>query len=155
MLGVQGLRNRIALIQNTVVEFNSWNDPAEGANGSGAPNWQAPIINFDTARVRLTNDGSNFSGNPDYFIDLVIPAATFFSTIGVTSLTSLRFLPFTSANANNYNKDSLRVSEGYTFENSQSNITTVSVGDVRAKLAIDKQVTAGLAVVTTGQVSHW
>jgi large repetitive protein len=155
MLGVQGLRNRIALIQNTVVEFNSWNDPAEGTNGSGAPNWQAPIINFDTARVRLTNDGSNFSGNPDYFIDLVMPAVTFFSTIGVTSLTSLRFLPFTSANENNYNKDSLRVSEGYTFQNSQSNITTVSVGDVRAKLAIDKQVTAGPAVVTTGQLSQW
>ncbi|MED1780668.1 carboxypeptidase regulatory-like domain-containing protein [Brevibacillus fortis] len=155
MLGVQGLRNRIALIQNTVVEFNSWNDPAEGTNGSGAPNWQAPIINFDTARVRLTNDGSSFSGDPDYFIDLVMPAATFFSTIGVTSLTSLCFLPFTSTNENNYNKDSLRVSEGFSFENSLSNTTTVATGDVRASLAIDKQVTAGPVVVTTGQLSQW
>lgn len=155
MLGVQGLRNRIALTQNTIVQFNSWNDPAEGTNGSGAPNWQAPIINFDTARVRLTNDGSNFSGNPDYFIDLVMPAATFFSTIGVTSLTSLRFLPFTSTNDNNYNKDSLRVSEGFSFENSLSNTTTVAAGDVRARLAIDKQLTAGPTVVTTGQLSQW
>ncbi|MGG4455611.1 carboxypeptidase regulatory-like domain-containing protein [Brevibacillus porteri] len=155
MLGVQGLRNRIALIQNTVVEFNSWNDSAEGTNGSGAPNWQAPIINFDTARVRLTNDGSNFSGNPDYFIDLVMPAATFFSTIGVTSLTSLRFLPFTSTNDNNYNKDSLRTSEGFSFVNSLSNTTTIATGDVRASLAIDKQLTAGPAIVTTGQLSQW
>ncbi|MFS0554660.1 carboxypeptidase regulatory-like domain-containing protein [Brevibacillus sp. 179-C9.3 HS] len=155
MLGVQGLRNRIALIQNTVVEFNSWNDPAEGTNGHGAPNWQAPIINFDTARVRLTNDGSNFSGNPDYFIDLVMPASTFFSTIGVTSLTSLRFLPFTATNDNNYNKDSLRVSEGFSFVNSLSNTTMVAAGDVRARLAVDKQVTAGPAVVTTGQLSQW
>ncbi|MFP3392647.1 carboxypeptidase regulatory-like domain-containing protein [Brevibacillus sp. SIMBA_040] len=155
MLGVQGLRNRIALIQNTIVEFNSWTDQAEGTNGSGAPNWQLPIINFDTARVRLTNDGSNFSGNPDYFIDCVVPAAAFFSTLSVTSLTSLRFLPFTSTNDNNYNKDSLRTSEGFSFINSLSNVSMVSTGDVRASLALDKQLTTGPGSVITGQVAQW
>lgn len=155
MLGVQGLRNRIALIQNTIVEFDSWTDQAEGTNGSGAPNWQLPIINFDTARVRLTNDGSNFSGNPDYFIDCVVPAAAFFSTLSVTSLTSLRFLPFTSTNDNNYNKDSLRTSEGFSFVNSLSNVSKVATGDVRASLALDKQLTTGPGSVITGQVAQW
>ncbi len=155
MLGVQGLRNRIALIQNTVVVVNSWNDPAEGTDGSGSPNWQMPIINFDTARVRVTGDGSNFSGNPDYFIDLVMPASAFFSTLSVTSLSSLRFIPFTSTDNNNYNKDSLRTSEGFSFTNAFSNTTTVAVSDVRASLAIDKQLTGGPASVITGQVVQW
>ncbi|MED1796757.1 carboxypeptidase regulatory-like domain-containing protein [Brevibacillus nitrificans] len=155
MLGVQGLRNRIALIQNTIVEVNSWNDPAEGTNGSGAPNWQAPIINFDTARVRVTGDGSNFSGNPDYFIDLVMPAAVFFSTMSVNSLTGLKFIPYTSANDNNYNKDSLRTSEGFSFTDAFSNTSTVASGDVRASLAVDKQLTSGPVGVTTGQISQW
>lgn len=155
MLGVQGLRNRIALIQNTIVQANSWNDPAEGTDGNGTPNWQSPIINFDTARVRLTGDGSNFGGTPDYFIDLVMPAAAFLSTLSINTLTSLRFIPFSSANDNNYNKDSLRASEGFAFTAAFSNPGTVAVSDVRAGLAIDKQLTGGPGNVTTGQVSQW
>jgi large repetitive protein len=50
LFNVDGLNNRVSLIQNTVKLVNSWNDPAEGTGG-GNPNFAQPITNFDFARV--------------------------------------------------------------------------------------------------------
>lgn len=152
---VNGLDNSINLVQNTQQVFNSWNDPAEGTNGRGAPNVRIPIVNFDVARVTLTNDGSNFGGNPDYFIDFQFSAAQFFQTLGITANSPLQFIIFSSANANNYNKDSLRTSEGFQFIDALTDPVTPNDVDIRAKLAASKIITFGPASVVTGSIATW
>lgn len=155
LTNVNGLDNSINLVQNTQQIFNSWNDPAEGTNGRGAPNVRIPIVNFDVARVTLTNDGSNFGGNPDYFIDYQFSAAQFFQTLGITANSSLQFVIFSSANANNYNKDSLRTSEGFQFIDTLTDPVTPNEVDIRAKLAASKVITFGPASVVTGSIATW
>lgn len=59
LLAVNGNAARLDLIQNTNKQFNTWNDPAEGTDGRGTPNFSRPIINFDVARVTLTDSAGN------------------------------------------------------------------------------------------------
>ncbi|WP_051314637.1 carboxypeptidase regulatory-like domain-containing protein [Alteribacter aurantiacus] len=152
LAGVNGLATRVNLIQNTVVQFNSWNDPAEGLGG-GTPNFSLPIVNYDLARVRPAD--SNFGGNPDFFLDFQFPAAAFFSNLGITETSILQFIFFTSANVNNYNKDSLRTAEGFSFVNAFTDPTTIADADIRARLAIEKAITSGPSSVVTGQLANW
>ncbi|MFQ3545546.1 carboxypeptidase regulatory-like domain-containing protein [Halobacillus rhizosphaerae] len=155
LVNVNGLNSTINLVQNTVRQFNSWNDPAEGTNGQGAPNFSRPIVNFDVARANLTNDGSNFGGNPDYFLDFQFSASTFFQTLGITESTPLQFIIFSSANANNYNKDSLRVSEGFQFINALTNPVPPEDVDVRAELSVTKSITSGPLSILNGNEGTW
>ena len=155
LLAAEGIRQQFMLIQNTIKEVNSWNDPAEGTDGRGNPNFRQPIINFDIVNTHLTNDGSNFSGNPDYFIDMIISASNFFSFLSITETSPLRFVTFTSAGMNNADKDSLRVNENFSFANALSDPAAIQSGDVRAKLAITKERTSGPSSVMTGQQSQW
>ncbi|MFG6149247.1 carboxypeptidase regulatory-like domain-containing protein [Halobacillus sp. B23F22_1] len=155
LANINGLNNTINLVQNTQRQFNSWNDPAEGTNGQGAPNYSRPIVNFDTARAVLTSDGSNFGGNPDYFIDFQFPANVFFQTLGINESTQLRTVIFTSANANNYNKDSLRTSEGFQFVNALTNPSAPEDVDVRADLAVSKSIASGPQSILNGAEGTW
>ncbi|QAS52292.1 carboxypeptidase regulatory-like domain-containing protein [Halobacillus litoralis] len=155
LVNVNGLSSTINLVQNTVRQFNSWNDQAEGTNGQGAPNYSRPIVNFDVARATLTNDGSNFGGNPDYFLDFQFSASTFFQTLGITESTPLQFIIFSSANANNYNKDSLRTSEGFQFVNSLTNPVPPEDVDVRAELSVSKSITSGPSSLLNGNEGTW
>ncbi|MDQ0063207.1 hypothetical protein [Paenibacillus harenae] len=104
-LTVNGLDNTLELVPNTVQIPNSFNDQAEGADGRGVPSFSVPIINFGVARAKEVEDGSAFGGTGNSFIDFFVPAATLFSLLGITAASSLRFLFFTSTNANNFNKD--------------------------------------------------
>ncbi|WP_179107331.1 carboxypeptidase regulatory-like domain-containing protein [Sediminibacillus massiliensis] len=152
LFNVDGLNNRISLIRNTNKQVNSWNDPAEGTGG-GNPNFVQSITNFDFARVTPAN--SNFGGDPDFFLDWFLPASTFFSFLGINATSQLQAVFFTSANANNYNKDSLRTNEGFSFSNSLSNPVSPEEVDVRAELSVTKALTSGPSSVLTGQQAIW
>jgi len=154
LLAVNGLNTRLDLIQNTVQQFNSWNDPAEGTDGKGAPNFSRPIVNYDIARARLTGDGSNFGGDPDFFIDFFIPSRTLFSFLGISDITQIRALFFTSANNNNYNKDTLQL-QGFSFANSFSDPIEIEDGDVRAELEASKTITSGPTTIVSGTIGEW
>ncbi|MHC8520972.1 hypothetical protein ACPJHQ_06155 [Rossellomorea sp. H39__3] len=153
LFNVDGLNNRVSLIQNTVVQFNSWTDQAEGTNGNGAPNVSRTITNFDFARVVPAD--SSIGGTPDFFLDWYLPANVFFSTLGITESSLLRTIYFSSANANNYNKDSLRTSEGFSFVNAFSNPVSAQDTDIRARLETNKQLTGGPASLLLGQQATW
>ncbi|WWB87080.1 carboxypeptidase regulatory-like domain-containing protein [Priestia aryabhattai] len=155
LANVNGLDNTINLIKNTTRVFNSWNDPAEGTDGSGTPTFSRPIVNFDVSRVTLTNDGSNFGGDADYFIDFQFPAADFFRVLGISPSSPLQFIIFSSANANNYNKDSLQTSEGFQFVNALTNPVSPKDVDVRANLTAAKTITSGPTSVFTGSLTTW
>ncbi|MCR8845088.1 carboxypeptidase regulatory-like domain-containing protein [Paenibacillus sp. SC116] len=154
LIAVNGLRTTLDLVQNTIKENNSWNDPAEGTDGRGSPNVSLPIINYDIVRARLTGDGSNFSGNPDYFLDFFIPSALFFSTLGITATTPIRMLFFTATNNNNFNKDTLQA-QGFSFSQAFSNPTTPASTNVRASLTVSKTITSGPTSVAVGALSVW
>ncbi|KML32346.1 carboxypeptidase regulatory-like domain-containing protein [Rossellomorea marisflavi] len=153
LFNVDGLNNRVSLIQNTVVQVNSWTDQAEGTNGNGAPNVSRPITNFDFARVIPAD--SSIGGTQDFFLDWFLPATVFFTTLGITETSLLRTIYFSSANANNYNKDSLRTSEGFSFTNAFSNPISPQDADVRARLATTKQLTSGPTSLLLGQQATW
>ncbi|GLI84555.1 hypothetical protein ANABIO32_22650 [Rossellomorea marisflavi] len=153
LFNVDGLNNRVSLIQNTIVQVNSWTDQAEGTNGNGAPNVSRPINNFDFARVSLAD--SSIGGNQDFFLDWLLPASVFFQTLGITETSQLRTVFFTSANSNNYNKDSLRTSEGFSFTNAFSEPVTAEDSDVRARLRTTKVLTSGPTSVVLGQQATW
>ncbi|MCF6409864.1 carboxypeptidase regulatory-like domain-containing protein [Pseudalkalibacillus salsuginis] len=153
LLAVNGLRAQLNLIKNTVKEFNSWNDPAEGLDGRGEPSYSRPIINFDVARV--TPADSNFSSNPDFFLDFFIPASTLFSILGVTEVSALQFIGFTATNENNYNKDSLRFIEGFQFVETLSEPVSVSDSDIRADLNVEKTLLSGPSSVIAGQFNTY
>ncbi|MGE6833185.1 hypothetical protein ACQKGA_25765 [Priestia megaterium] len=155
LANINGLDNTINLIKNTTRVYNSWNDPAEGTDGRGAPNFSCPIVNFDVARATLTNDGSNFGGNPDYFIDFQFPVANFFSLLGITASTPIGLVIFSSANANNYNKGSLQYGENFQFVQSITNPTPPADVDVRAALTATKTITSGPTSLLTGSLTTW
>jgi large repetitive protein len=152
LFNVDGLNNRVSLIRNTVKLENSWNDPAEGTGG-GNPNYAQSITNFDFARV--TPADSNFGGDPDYFIDWFLPASVVFSFLGINASSQIRIVDFTSANSNNYNKDSLRVDEGFSFSSAISDPLTPDQADVRARLRAVKTLNSGPTSVLIGQQASW
>jgi uncharacterized repeat protein (TIGR01451 family) len=106
----------IEISQNTVPEnfdFNPiFNDPTEVRVfaqrydfASGATVNTTPL-----ARFRATGDGSNFSGNGDFFVEFAFPISVLITKGVISSASDLDgslFLPATSADANNYNKDLL------------------------------------------------
>ncbi|MGG4167943.1 carboxypeptidase regulatory-like domain-containing protein [Rossellomorea vietnamensis] len=152
LFNIDGLNNRVSLIQNTVKLVNSWNDPAEGTGG-GNPNFAQPITNFDYARV--TPADSSIGGDQDFFLDWFLPASTVFSFLGINASSSIRAVYFSSANANNYNKDSLRTSEGFSFANAFTDPITPGQADIRARLATNKVRNSGPQTVVLGQQATW
>ncbi|WP_404354763.1 carboxypeptidase regulatory-like domain-containing protein [Cytobacillus firmus] len=152
LFNVDGLNNRVSLIQNTVKLVNSWNDPAEGTGG-GNPNFSQNITNFDYARVMPAD--SSIGGDQDFFLDWFLPASTVFSLLGITASSFIRAVYFTSANANNYNKDSLRTSEGFSFSNALSDPVTPNQADVRAKISTSKTINSGPNAILQGQSGTW
>ncbi|MET3728315.1 5-hydroxyisourate hydrolase-like protein (transthyretin family) [Fictibacillus halophilus] len=153
LLAVNGLNNRVNLVQNTIKQVNSWNDPAEGTDGRGNPNYSRSIINFDVARVVQAD--STLDNTQNYFIDFLVPASTFFSLLGITAQSSVQMVAFTSANNNNYNKDSLRESENFQFQNAFSNPVTINSGNVRANLQVTKTLLSGPTSPVSGQIGEW
>ncbi|RLQ93334.1 carboxypeptidase regulatory-like domain-containing protein [Falsibacillus albus] len=152
LFNVNGLNSTVNLIKNTTIQVNSWNDPAEGLGG-GEPNFSQAISNYNFARVVQAD--SSFGGNPDYFLDWFLPAATFFSTLGINSSSLIKAIFFSSTNANNYNKDSLRTDEGFSFSNALSDSTSADLADVRAKLTASKMINSGPASVLIGEQASW
>ncbi|RED63081.1 carboxypeptidase regulatory-like domain-containing protein [Cohnella lupini] len=136
-LTVNGQNNTVNLIQNTIQQPNTFNDPAEGTDGKGNPAFSRIISNYDLVRAKETEDGSKFDGNADFFLDFFVPANDLFKLLGITSATSLRFLFFTSANANNYNKDFIAAADS-TFSQGLSDPLTIAQGDVRASLSVNQ-----------------
>lgn len=152
LFNVDGLNNRVSLIQNTVKLVNSWNDPAEGTGG-GNPNFSQAITNFDFARV--TPADSSIGGDQDFFLDWFLPASTVFSFLGINSSSAIRTVYFSSANSNNYNKDSLRTSEGFSFTYAFTDPVTPDQADIRARLATNKVRNSGPQTVVLGQQATW
>ncbi|MCA0987197.1 carboxypeptidase regulatory-like domain-containing protein [Guptibacillus algicola] len=153
MLAINGLKNRVNLIQNVDKEFNSWTDAAEGTNGKGEPNFSRQIINFDVARVVQAD--STLGDSQNYFIDFLFPASTFFSYLDITPNDPIQMVAFTATNNNNYNKDSLRRSEDYEFKDALSDPTTVNTGNVKANLQISKTMLTGPTDPMAGQNYEW
>ncbi|MBH0156312.1 carboxypeptidase regulatory-like domain-containing protein [Fictibacillus sp. 5RED26] len=153
LLAVNGLNKRVNLVQNTTKQVNSWSDPAEGTDGKGNPNYSRSIINFDVARVVQAD--STLDNTQNYFIDFLVPASTFFSLLGITAQSSVRMVAFTASNNNNYNKDSLRDSEEFQFQNAFSNPVTINSGNVRANLQVSKVLLSGPQSPLAGQVGEW
>lgn len=152
LFNVDGLNNRVSLIQNTVKLVNSWNDPAEGTGG-GNPNFAQQITNFDFARVSPAD--SSIGGNQDFFLDWFLPASTVFSFLGINASSAIRAVYFSSANSNNYNKDSLRASEGFSFTNAFTDPITPDQADIRARLSTNKVLNSGPQTVVLGQQATW
>ncbi|MCW3489275.1 carboxypeptidase regulatory-like domain-containing protein [Dethiobacter alkaliphilus] len=153
LLAVNGLRNRIDLIENVIKIPNSWNDPAEGTGG-GEPNAFLPIVNFDNARVTPVDDGSAFNGSPDFFLDWRFEKSVFFAFLGISEDDPLRFIFYTATTNNNYNKDSLRL-QGFEFMNAWSDAYTAEDVSMLGELTVDKQQVAGPGSVTLGEAATW
>ena len=62
---------------------------------------------------------------------------------------------FSSANANNYNKDSLQAGENFQFVQSLTNPTPPADVDVRAALTVTKTITSGPTSLLTGSLTTW
>ncbi|MCF6137925.1 carboxypeptidase regulatory-like domain-containing protein [Pseudalkalibacillus berkeleyi] len=153
MLNVDGRKEQVNLIQNTIEKVNSWNDRAEGTNGRGAPNYSTPIINFDVARVTPTN--TRFGNDDNVFLDFFIPAKILFDFLNITEETPLQLVSFTATNSNRYNRDSLRVSEGFQFEDAFSDPISIEDTDVRAKLDLRKVLLSGPTSVSAGTEAEY
>jgi len=109
-------RDTVEISQNTApidFDFNPiFNDPTEVRIfaqrydfASGATVNTTPL-----ARSLATGDGSNFSGNGDFFVEFAVPISVMIAKGVIATASDLDdslFLPATSANANNYNKDLL------------------------------------------------
>jgi len=109
-------RDTIQISQNTAPEnfdFNPiFNDPTEVRIFSQRYDFAsgATVNTTPLARSLATGDGSNFSGNGDFFVEFAFPISVMIAKGVITSASDLDdslFLPATSANANNYNKDLL------------------------------------------------
>ena len=98
---------------------------------------------------------SSIGGDQDFFLDWFLPANTLFAFLGINALSLIRTIFFTSANSNNYNKDSLREDEGYSFSNALSNPVTPEQADIRAKLITNKVLNSGPQSVYLGQQGTW
>ncbi|MDW7650497.1 MAG: carboxypeptidase regulatory-like domain-containing protein [Bacillota bacterium] len=153
LLAVNGLRNRIDLIENMIKIPDSWNDPAIGTGG-GKPNSVLPIVNFDNARVIPVDDGSVFNGTPDFFVDWRFEKSVFFAFLGINEDDSLRFIFYTATNTNNYNKDSLRL-QGFEFEDAWSDMFTVNEVSILGELSVAKESVIGPDSVTLGETATW
>ncbi|WP_042167209.1 carboxypeptidase regulatory-like domain-containing protein [Paenibacillus gorillae] len=139
-LAVNGLDNTLELTQTQTVISPAGNPAVTGStNRRGTVRFSAPIINFGIARSKAAADGSNFGGNGDFFLDFLIPATVLFPILGISTASPLRFLFFSSANNNNYNKDFTSLSDSL----------TITGGDVRAALSITQ--TASSSVIQAGQ----
>ncbi|GAA4876753.1 hypothetical protein GCM10023310_65670 [Paenibacillus vulneris] len=154
VLAVNGLKSQLELIQNTTQQVNTWNDPAEGTDGKGTPNYAQPIVNYDIVRARATNDGSNFGGDTDYFLDFGIAASVLFRFLAINESSVIRMMFFSSANNNNFNKDTL-LTQGFSFASAFTDPTTTEQSDMRAMLSVNKQLVSGPSSVLAGQVSSW
>src|SRR5262249_53122280 len=78
-----------------------FNDPAEKQLFS------QPAMTTPLARHLVTGDGSNFGGNPDYFVDFAVPVSALIDKGVIATaadVDSALFFPATSTNPNNYNK---------------------------------------------------
>ncbi|MBW7474867.1 carboxypeptidase regulatory-like domain-containing protein [Paenibacillus oenotherae] len=148
---VNGKRSQINLIQNPNPGTNSFsggsskNDDLEDSQIAVS----RPIVNYDLARAKPTEDGSSFGGDADYFIDFFIDKTTLFSQLKITDQTALRFTFFTSANSNKFNKDT--IGSGTLFSTAFSDPLTIAAGDIRAKLTVTQTAASGTASITTGQ----
>ncbi|THF77100.1 carboxypeptidase regulatory-like domain-containing protein [Cohnella fermenti] len=141
MLAVTGGSSQINLIPNRVQGTDPLNDPPEGTDGRGYPNFFRPINNFDLARARVTDDGSTFGGSENYFFDFFLDTGTLFSQLVINASTPLRFLFFTSQTTQVFDKDSLPFSD----------IVTFNQANVRASLQARELLTDSPAAVLTGE----
>ena len=106
----------IEISQNTAPEsfdFNPiFNDPSEVRLFAQRYDFSsgATVNTTPLARSLATGDGSNFSGSGDFFVEFAFPIPVLIAKGVISSASDLAgslFLPATSANANNYNKDTL------------------------------------------------
>ncbi|MUT65619.1 carboxypeptidase regulatory-like domain-containing protein [Paenibacillus sp. NEAU-GSW1] len=145
-LTVNGLNNTLELVRTQTL-LNANGTVANGTGNSsnrGAVLFSAPIINFGIARSKLAA-GSSFGGDPNYFLDYLIPVSVLFPILGINANSSLRFLFFSSANNNNYNKDFTSLSDSM----------TIASADVRAKLAVTQTAVSTPAIVQVGQTASF
>lgn len=159
---VNGNRTQLNLIKNPNPGTTTFSGGSEGNNvddDSGITVIR-PIVNFDLARAKPTEDGSAFGGNSDFFLDFFIDKATLFAQLMITDQTPLRFTFFTSANVNKFNKDTIGISD--LFSAAFSDPLTVAGGDMRARLAVAQTaansvpgggITAGEPVTLTGSIT--
>ncbi|KGX88751.1 hypothetical protein N781_09540 [Pontibacillus halophilus JSM 076056 = DSM 19796] len=150
LINVNGLDETVNIVKNINKEFNEWNDPAEGVNGE--PSYAQGITNYDIARVVVADSAI---GSQNYFLDWFIPADTFFTVLGIDENSVVSNVYFTSANANNYNKDSLQTNEGFQFIDAFTDPITIGDTDVRARLVTDKVLTAGPSNILLGVTETW
>lgn len=150
-LTVNGKRTQLNLIRNPNPGTNSFsgnNDNDDNSDDVTGTTVSRPIVNFDLARAKPTEDGSSFGGDPDYFLDFFIDKATLFAQLMITDQTPLRFTFFTSTNSNKFNKD--HTGSDLLLSAVFSDPLTVAGGDVRAKLAVAQTVANSSTSITTG-----
>ena len=104
-LSLNGKSDTVEVWANTSasnIDFSPlFNDPAEKQLFS------QPAMTTPLARHLVTGDGSNFGGNPDYFVDFAVPVSALIDAGVIASaadLDSALFFPATATNPNNYNK---------------------------------------------------
>lgn len=137
MFTLNGGTSHINLIQNTSVGSDPLNDPAERNNFS------RPVNNFDLARAAPTQDGSNFGGQENYFLDYFVDQGTFFSQLVINANTVIRILFFTSTLANQINRDHLPFSDP----------VTLNQANVRAQLAVSQALVDPPSVIPSGSIA--
>jgi len=93
------------------ISFNpTFNDPSETRLYAQRYDFAGPTTVNTTplARVAVATDGSNFGGDPDYFVDFAVPVAVLVAKGIISSSADLGdclFFPATATDANQYNKD--------------------------------------------------
>lgn len=106
--GSGGVNGTIELWENLINQPpNSFADQAEGISTMGppTPNYTEPVTLGDNVRIVPTGDGSDFNGNPDFFIEWQINFTTLSSFLNITELSPLSFCFYTATSNRVPNKD--------------------------------------------------
>lgn len=154
LITVNGEDNTIELWKNWIKwPINSFKDAAEGHFYN--PNYSEPIVLGSNVRVVPAGDGSNFEGNPDFFLDFQISWTTFSSLLGINEFTSMRLLYYTSTSNRKANKDRMG-GHPRTLCQGFGDIITPDPADPQVgELNVTKVITDGPLQTTVNTVNTW
>ncbi|QUH27038.1 hypothetical protein [Serpentinicella alkaliphila] len=134
---------------------NSFADQAEGVNRSAPfiPSYSESVVLSSNVRVLPVEDGTNFGGTINYFLDFQINYNKFSSLLEINEGTHLSFIYYTATSNRNANKDI--VPNGRTPSESFGDFITLSPEISIGALDVIKEIVDGPSEVKINQTNKW
>lgn len=134
---------------------NSFADQAEGLNRGApfVPNFSESIDFSDNVRVTPVDDGSNFGGVTNYFLDFQFNFNTFSSLLEINEGSHISFIYFTATSNRNANKDI--VPDGRTPSESFGDFITLMPDPGMGGLDLIKEIVQGPSEVEVSTTNTW